>query len=239
MIALRRSATFPPETVHEIQRAADEGVYEIRGYGAKRRLPSLRRPAAAGRLGLALPARGLSRALRHRRRPRHPVREAAARAEDPDHHRRHELRRAGRQRQGGAGPGRHRHGHLDHHRRRRHDRRGAPGLQAAGLPGPALALRPQPRRPAPGRRDRGRGRPGCQARRRRHAARAEDHAARGGDARPAGGHRPAQRLPPPRLDRTGRSRDQDPGAARDHRLAEADLRQGRRHPHATTTSPWR
>ena len=40
MSNLRPSATFPPETVHEIQRAADEGVYEIRGYGAKRRLPS-------------------------------------------------------------------------------------------------------------------------------------------------------------------------------------------------------
>src|SRR5262249_36206880 len=40
MSTLRRSATFPPETVHEIQRAADEGVYEVRGYGAKRRLPS-------------------------------------------------------------------------------------------------------------------------------------------------------------------------------------------------------
>ena len=32
----------------------------------------------------------------------------------------------------------------------------------------------------------------------------------------------------PGLDRPGRSRDQDPGAARDHRLGEADLRQGRR-----------
>ena len=38
--ALRSSATFPPETVREIQRAADEGVYEIRGYGAKRKVPS-------------------------------------------------------------------------------------------------------------------------------------------------------------------------------------------------------
>ena len=72
---MRRSATFPPETVHEIQRAADEGVYEIRGYGAKRKAPELRRPAAAGRLGLALSARGLSRALRHQRRPGHAVRE--------------------------------------------------------------------------------------------------------------------------------------------------------------------
>ncbi len=37
---LRRSASFPPEVVHEIQRAADQGVYEIRGYGAKRKVPS-------------------------------------------------------------------------------------------------------------------------------------------------------------------------------------------------------
>ena len=41
-------------------------------------------------------------------------------------------------------------------------------------------------------------------------------------------HRPAQRLPPSRLDRAGRSGDQDRGTARDHRLAEADLREGRR-----------
>ena len=38
--ALRPSATFPPETIHEIQRAAREGLYAIRGNGAKRRVPS-------------------------------------------------------------------------------------------------------------------------------------------------------------------------------------------------------
>ena len=48
------------------------------------------------------------------------------------------------------------------------------------------------------------------------------------DAQPARGHRPALRLPASRLDRTRRSRDQDRGAARDHRLGEADLRQDRR-----------
>ncbi len=37
---LKRSATFPPEVVAEIQRAANEGVYEIRGHGGKRSLPS-------------------------------------------------------------------------------------------------------------------------------------------------------------------------------------------------------
>ena len=36
----RPSATFPPETIQEIQRAAREGLYAIRGNGAKRRVPS-------------------------------------------------------------------------------------------------------------------------------------------------------------------------------------------------------
>jgi glutamate synthase domain-containing protein 2 len=38
--ALRASATFPQEVIAEIQRAADQGVYEIRGFGGKRRIPS-------------------------------------------------------------------------------------------------------------------------------------------------------------------------------------------------------
>ncbi len=37
---LRPSASFPPDTIAEIQRAADQGVYDIRGLGAKRRVPS-------------------------------------------------------------------------------------------------------------------------------------------------------------------------------------------------------
>ena len=36
----RRSATFPPEMIAEIQRMADEGLYDIRGFGAKRKVPS-------------------------------------------------------------------------------------------------------------------------------------------------------------------------------------------------------
>jgi glutamate synthase domain-containing protein 2 len=35
----RESATFPRDVIHEIQRAAREGIYDIRGWGAKRRLP--------------------------------------------------------------------------------------------------------------------------------------------------------------------------------------------------------
>ncbi|HLB07817.1 MAG TPA: glutamate synthase-related protein, partial [Alphaproteobacteria bacterium] len=37
---LRPSATFPQHVLAEIHRAADQGLYEIRGFGAKRRLPS-------------------------------------------------------------------------------------------------------------------------------------------------------------------------------------------------------
>src|SRR3972149_4301367 len=37
---LRPSAPFPQHVLAEIHRAADQGLYEIRGFGAKRRLPS-------------------------------------------------------------------------------------------------------------------------------------------------------------------------------------------------------
>ncbi|MGH2937842.1 MAG: FMN-binding glutamate synthase family protein [Solirubrobacterales bacterium] len=37
---LRESATFDRATIHEIQRAAREGIYDIRGGGAKRRVPN-------------------------------------------------------------------------------------------------------------------------------------------------------------------------------------------------------
>ena len=37
---LKESATFPPHVIAEIQRAADQGLYSIRGSGAKRRVPS-------------------------------------------------------------------------------------------------------------------------------------------------------------------------------------------------------
>ena len=39
-LPLRASATFPPETIDQIQAMAQSGRYEIRGWGAKRRLPS-------------------------------------------------------------------------------------------------------------------------------------------------------------------------------------------------------
>lgn len=36
---LRESATFDRNTIHEIERAAETGIYDIRGFGAKRKLP--------------------------------------------------------------------------------------------------------------------------------------------------------------------------------------------------------
>jgi methylamine---glutamate N-methyltransferase subunit C len=39
-LPLRASATFPPETIDRIQQMAQSGRYEIRGWGAKRRVPN-------------------------------------------------------------------------------------------------------------------------------------------------------------------------------------------------------
>ncbi len=89
---------------------------------------ALRRPAVPRRVDVALPARGLPRALRHRGRAGRPLRAQAARAVDPDHDRRHELRRAERAGQGGPRPRRVRGRHLHDDRRRRHDPGGAPVL---------------------------------------------------------------------------------------------------------------
>ena len=63
---------------------------------------AFRRPAVPRRLDHPLSARRLSRELRHRRGARHALRQEADRAEDPDHHRRHELRLAVGAGQGGA-----------------------------------------------------------------------------------------------------------------------------------------
>ena len=77
--------------------------------GRQARAAALRRPAVPGRLDVALPAGGLPRAVRHRRRPRRPPRQAPAAPRHPGHHRRHELRRAVRptpRRRSGAAPAR-------------------------------------------------------------------------------------------------------------------------------------
>ena len=92
--ASAQSATFDDYTLSEIRRAAATGIYDIRGGGAKRRLPHFDDLLFLGASHLALPARGLPREVRHRRLARHPPRQEADPPQDPDHHRRHELRLA-------------------------------------------------------------------------------------------------------------------------------------------------
>ena len=226
----RKSATFDDYTLSEIRRAAATGIYDIRGGGAKRKVPHFDDLLFLGASMSRYPLEGYREKLRDQRHARHALRQEADRAEDPDHHRRHELRLAVGQRQGSARPRRDPGRHVDDDGRRRHDAGRARAVEDAGLPISAVALRHEPRRPAQGRRDRGRRRPGRQAGRRRHAARPENLRPRRRDAHAAEGHRPALGLPSSRLDRPGRSRDQDHRAARDHRLGEADLHQGRRRP---------
>ena len=46
---LRESALFDRHTIHEIQRAAREGIYDIRGFGAKRVVPHFDDLSSSGR----------------------------------------------------------------------------------------------------------------------------------------------------------------------------------------------
>ncbi len=102
-LGLRESATFDRATIADIQRAAATGVYDIRGWGAKRKVPHFDDLLFLGASMSRYPLEGyrekcdtdvvLGDRLRH---------QAAAPA-DPGDHRRNELRRAVRQRQGSAG----------------------------------------------------------------------------------------------------------------------------------------
>ena len=100
----RKSATFDDYTLSEIRRAAATGIYDIRGAGAKRKLPHFDDLLFLGASISRYPLEGYRETLRHQRRARHALRQEADRAEDPDHHRRHELRLAVRPGQGGARP---------------------------------------------------------------------------------------------------------------------------------------
>ena len=101
-----RRASPPPSiayTLSEIRRAAATGIYDIRGGGAKRKLPHFDDLLFLGASISPLSAGRLSREMRDRCRARHALCEEADPSGDPDHHRGHELRRAVRPRQGGAG----------------------------------------------------------------------------------------------------------------------------------------
>ncbi len=140
----RKSATFDDHTLAEIRRAAATGIYDIRGGGTKRKLPHFDDLLFLGASISRYPLEGYRENCGTGRHARHALRQKADRAEDPDHHRRHELRLAVGQRQGGARPRRDAGRHLHHHRRRRHDRRGARPFPDPGLSVPAVPLRHEP-----------------------------------------------------------------------------------------------
>ncbi len=144
-LGLRESATFDRSTIAAIHRAAETGIYDIRGWGAKRRTAPFRRPAVPRSVDVALSAGGLPRTVRHRRRARRPLRQSAAAPRYPGHHRGHVLRCAVRSRERGAGSRRQRGRHIHDDRRRRHDPRGADTEQAPRLPISSVAIRDESR----------------------------------------------------------------------------------------------
>ena len=228
---LRESALFDRNVIAEIQRAAREGIYDIRGFGAKRKVPHFDDLLFLGASISRYPLEGYRErcdtdvmlGTRFAKKPLElkipitiagmsfgalsaPAKEALGRGAT-------EVGTSTTTGDGGMTP---------------EEREHSTTLVYQLLPS-RYGMNPDDL--PQGRRDRGRRRPGREARRRRHAARPQDLRPRRGDARPAEGDRPAQRLPASRLDRAGRPRDQDRRAARDHRLGEADLRQGRRDAH--------
>ena len=90
---LRESALFDRNAIHEIHRMAREGIYDIRGFGAKRRVPHFDDLLFLGASVSRVSAGGLPGALRDRRHARYPLRGRAHPSGDPDHDRGDELRR--------------------------------------------------------------------------------------------------------------------------------------------------
>ena len=98
-----QSATFSNPINAEIRRAAATGIYDIRGGGAKRRVPHFDDLLFLGASVSRYPLEGYREACgtnvtlgtRFAKKP--------DRAGHPDHHRGDELRRSVRPRQGGAG----------------------------------------------------------------------------------------------------------------------------------------
>ena len=131
---LRESALFDRNAIHEIHRMAREGIYDIRGFGAKRRVPHFDDLLFLGASVSRYPLEG------YRERCATDVTlgtrfaNEADRPRDPDHDRRDELRRPLGPGEGGARARSERGGDQHDHRRRRHAARGARSLEQARLP---------------------------------------------------------------------------------------------------------
>ena len=127
-MALRESALFDRDTIAEIQRAAREGIYDIRGFGAKRRLPHFDDLLFLGASMSRYPLEGyrercdtdVTLGARHAAQPLHldiPITIAGM-----------SFGALSAPAKEALGPRRDRAGHEHHHRRRRHDARGARAL---------------------------------------------------------------------------------------------------------------
>ena len=113
---LRESATFDRATIAAIQRAAETGIYDIRGWGAKRTLPHFDDLLFLGASMSRYPLEGYRERCDTDVVLGDPARQVPAAPGHPGHHRRHELRRAVRAGQGGARPRCARGRHVHHHR---------------------------------------------------------------------------------------------------------------------------
>ncbi len=125
---LRESATFDRDAIAEIQRAAREGMYDIKGFGAKRRVPHFDDLLFLGASVSRYPLEGYRErcatdVVIGTRFAREPIR-----LDIPITIAGHELRRAVGAGQGGARARRHRGRDQHDHRRRRDDARGARAL---------------------------------------------------------------------------------------------------------------
>ena len=168
---LRESYLFDRATIREIQRSADEGIYRIRGFGAKRSLPHFDDLTFLGASMSRYPLEGYREACgtdvtlgtRFAENPLEldiPVTIAGMSFGSLSANAKEALGRGASEVGTSTTTG---DGGMTPMRSARHS-------DDPGLPVPALALRHGARRSAQGRCDRGGGRPGREAGRRRHAA---------------------------------------------------------------------
>ena len=235
----RFSATFDPMRSREIQRAAATGIYDIRGGGAKRKLPHFDDLLFLGASISRYPLEGYREKCgtdvvlggRHAKKPiaskipvtiagmsfgalSGPAKEALGRGASS-------VGTSTTTGDGGMTGG------------------GARAFLNSRSISTSVALRHESGRSAQGRCHRGGGGAGARSRAAAACFSAKRSPPRSRHAGSAGRASTSDRLPPSRLDRSRRSRDQDRGIARNHGLGKADLREGRRARVPITIRRWR